>query len=125
MMKTLLPLLFTTLFITKSSGLSILFSSTYFAIRSIKGLPYRIAFPLLTPWHFSRSVRVMDKGLPYPAVRTRERVQKAGGFFSLPLFDEALSAFRAAYHLLLLPQRIPHLRHHLHWPHRRYYSKRS
>src|SRR5688572_24179637 len=56
---TLLTLLLATVFITKSSGRSILFSSTYFAIISTKGLPYLAAFPLLTPWHFSSSAIVV------------------------------------------------------------------
>ena len=42
-------------FITKSSNLSILLSLTYFAISSMKGVPYLIAFPFPTPEIFCKS----------------------------------------------------------------------
>ena len=55
MIYTLLPDLDATLFTTKSSGLSISFSSTYFAMRSMNGWPNLRALPSPTPWHFSES----------------------------------------------------------------------
>ena len=76
-------LLLTTLFITKSSGFSISFSSTYFAMRSTKGLPNLIAFPLLTPWHFSSSSKVVGYRVAISWREFSRNTTKGGNFFFL------------------------------------------
>ncbi len=58
-MNTLFTDLFTMDFITKSSGRSISFSSTYLAISSRNGFPNLRAFPSPTPWQFLSSSTVI------------------------------------------------------------------
>ena len=79
----LLLLRFTTPFITKSSGLSISFSSTYAAIISTNFLPYLRAFPLLTPWHFSSSSTVVGYIVAISSRLVSKNITKGGSFFSL------------------------------------------
>ena len=59
MMKTLLTDLLTMDFMTKSSGRSISFSSTYLAMSSINSLPNFLALPSPTPWQFLSSSYVI------------------------------------------------------------------
>ena len=78
--------LFTTVFITKSSGRVTSFSSTYFIITSKKGLPYRIDFPLLTPLIFSSSSIDVGYIVAMSSIELSRKITNGGRFFSLATF---------------------------------------